>query len=65
VSLLNALGLDTSNIEYLYAPADHYLKRGQLQKAKVISEKIVAKHPDHRIGTDLLEIIERISPKKN
>ena len=65
VSLRNALDLDTSNIEYLYALADHYLKRGQLQKAKAISEKIVAKHPGNRIGKNLLEIIERISPKKN
>jgi len=65
VSLLNALSLDTNNIEYLYALADHYLKRGQLQKAKTVSEKIVAKHPGHRIGNDLLEMIERMSPKKN
>jgi cytochrome c-type biogenesis protein CcmH/NrfG len=44
-AMLKALGLDTDNMDYLYALADHYMKRGKLQKAKDIAEKMVAKHP--------------------
>jgi tetratricopeptide (TPR) repeat protein len=63
-ALLKALKLDTDNMDYLYALADHYLKRGKLQKAKIIAEQMVAKHPDQRIGHELLEFIERNMPKK-
>lgn len=58
-ALLKALKLDTDNLDYLYALADHYIKRGRLQKAKGIAEQMVAKHPDRRIGPELLKIIER------
>ncbi len=58
-ALLKALKLDTDSMDYLYALADHYLKRGELQKAQGIAEQMVAKHPDQRIGHELVEIIER------
>jgi outer membrane protein assembly factor BamD (BamD/ComL family) len=51
-------------MDYLYALADYYLKRGKLQKAKIIAEQMVAKHPDQRIGPELLKIIERNLPKE-
>ncbi len=63
-ALLKALELDTDNMDYLYALADYYLKRGKLQKAKGIAEKMVAKQPGQRIGHELLEIIERNMPKE-
>ena len=44
--------------------ADHYVKRGKLQKAKGIAEQMVAKHPGQRIGPELLKIIERNLPKE-
>jgi tetratricopeptide (TPR) repeat protein len=56
-AMLKALGLDTDNMDYLYALADHYMKRGKLQKAKDIAEKMVAKHPH-----ELLEVIEKKLP---
>jgi Tfp pilus assembly protein PilF len=54
-ALLKALELDTDNLDYLYALADYYLKRGKLQKAKSITEMMVAKHPAQRIGHELIE----------
>jgi tetratricopeptide (TPR) repeat protein len=63
-ALLKALKLDPDSMDYLYALADHYLKRGKLQKAKIIAEKMVAKHPGQRIGHELLKIIERNLPKE-
>jgi len=58
-ALLKALKLNTDNMDYLYALADLYLKRGKLQKAQGIAEQMIAKHPDQRIGHELLKIIER------
>jgi len=63
-TLLKALELDTENMDYLYALADHYMKRGKLEKAKIIAEQMVAKHPDQRIGHQLIEIIEKNMPKE-
>jgi Flp pilus assembly protein TadD len=61
-ALLKALELDTDNMDYLYALADYYLKRGKLQKAKNIAEQMVAKHPDQRIGHEFLEFINKNLP---
>lgn len=58
-ALLRALDLDSDSMDYLYALADYYLKRGKLQKAKGIAKQMVAKHPDNRIGYNLLEHIEK------
>jgi predicted CXXCH cytochrome family protein len=64
-ALLVALELESDNKDYLYALADHYLKTGNLNKAKIIAEKMVATDPAHRTGHDLLKIIERHSTRKN
>jgi len=61
-ALLKALELDTDNLDYLYALADYYLKRGKLQKAKIIAEQMVAKHPGQRIGHEFLEFINKNMP---
>jgi tetratricopeptide (TPR) repeat protein len=59
LSLLKALELEPHNLDYLYALADYYLKRGNLQKAKRIAEQMVAQHPAQRIGQDILNLIEK------
>ena len=63
-ALLKALKLEADNMDYLYALADHYMKRGKLEKAKIIAEQMVAKHPGQRIGHELLEVIEKKLPKE-
>ncbi|MBW2590884.1 MAG: tetratricopeptide repeat protein, partial [Deltaproteobacteria bacterium] len=63
-ALLKALKLDTDSMDYLYALADHYMKRGKLQKAQGIAEQMIAKHPGQRIGHELIEIIERNMTKE-
>ena len=60
-SLLKARELEPDNLDYLYALADFYLKRRKLQKAKTVAEEIVARHPDQRIGHDILSLIEKDS----
>jgi tetratricopeptide (TPR) repeat protein len=59
VSLLKAKELEPDNLDYLYALADFYLKRKKLQQARSIAEKMIAKHPNQRIGHDILSLIEK------
>jgi tetratricopeptide (TPR) repeat protein len=58
-ALLKTLDLEPDSIDYLYALADHYIKRGQWEKAKSMANQMVAKHPDHRMGHELLEAIKQ------
>jgi predicted Zn-dependent protease len=46
-------------MDYLYALADFYLKRNRLAEAQKVAEKMVAAHPDQRIGREIMELIER------
>jgi tetratricopeptide (TPR) repeat protein len=62
--LLMALEREPDNPEYLYAMADHYLKRGEWKKARSLAERIVLKHPDLSLGHDLLRHIERIAEQE-
>jgi hypothetical protein len=56
---VRALGLEPSNMDYLYAVAEFYLKRNRSSEAKRVAERMVAAHPDQRIGRELLKLIER------
>ncbi|MEJ2168499.1 MAG: tetratricopeptide repeat protein, partial [Desulfobacterales bacterium] len=65
-SLLKAQELAPDNLDYLYALADFYLKRGRLQQAKGIAEEMVARHPKQRIGHEILDLIEKnVEPNSN
>jgi tetratricopeptide (TPR) repeat protein len=58
-ALQAALALAPDNMDYLYALADHYIKRGQLEKAEHIARQMVAKHPDRPMGHQLLKSLMR------
>ena len=58
-SLLKALELEPENFNYLYALADFYLKREKWQQARNIAQEMVARHPNQRIGHDILNLIEK------
>jgi predicted Zn-dependent protease len=57
--LLKAQELAPDNLDYLYALADFYLKRKKFQKARSIAAEMVARHPNQRIGHDMLRLIEK------
>jgi len=64
--LLHALNIEPDNMDYLpdnmdylYAVADHYLKRNMPSKAHLIAKQMILRHPDERLGHDLLEFINR------
>jgi len=58
-ALQKALGLEPANMDYLYALADFYLKRNRLAEARRVAEKMVAAHPNQKIGSELLDMIGR------
>ena len=64
-ALLGALEIEPDNFDYMYAAADHYLKRGKLVKAKIIAEQMVEKHPRNSIGRDIINFINKSLAEKN
>ena len=64
-SLLSALRNEPDNIDFLYALADHYIKRGRLERARRIAEHMVSKHPSSRIGRDIFDFIDRKTKATN
>ncbi len=55
----SALELAPSNLDFLYALADHYLKRGRMEEALELAERMIAAHPEARIGHDIKALVER------
>ena len=58
-ALQGALALEPNNMDYLYALADHYIKRGQLEKAEGVAKQMIEEHPNQRLGHELLQAIQR------
>jgi len=58
-ALMKARDLEPENLDYLYALADHYFRRGQFRQAKNLAEQMIAAHPSERIGHDLIKLIEK------
>lgn len=58
-ALLNALALDKENIDYLYALADHYVKRGEPRKALSLADRMIRSHPENQVGHQLKAHLER------
>ena len=58
--MLRASELEPANLDFLYALADFYIKRGRKQEAKGIALKMVTYHPDQPVGHQLLKMIEQM-----
>jgi tetratricopeptide (TPR) repeat protein len=56
-ALLTSLEIEPDNLDYLYALADHYLKRQKLVQARRIAEQMIARHPDKSIGFEILNFV--------
>jgi len=54
-----ALELEPTNLDFLFALADHTLRRGRLQEALALADRMIAAHPDQRIGRDVKAEIEK------
>jgi Tfp pilus assembly protein PilF len=64
-ALKKALSLDAGSLDFQYALADFYLKRGRYALAEEMAAKMIAAHPSQRIGHDLLETIRRQGGRKD
>ena len=58
IALQRAVDIDPNNLDFLYALADFYLKRNRWDDAGRIAESMVTRHPDQKIGHDILEFIK-------
>ena len=58
-ALSRAVELEPTNLDSLFALADHALKRGRLQEALALADRLIAAHPDQRIGRDVKAEIEK------
>ena len=58
-ALAAALALDSQNLDFQYALADHYLKRGMFEDARPIAADMASMHPEQPIGGQMLEFIRR------
>ncbi len=54
-----ALSLEPVNLDYQYALADFYLKRGLFEQARPIVETMASMHPENPIGGQMREFIRR------
>lgn len=58
-SLRAIVEAEPANLEYLYALADHYARRGRYGRALEVADRMIATHPEAPIGRDLKAAFER------
>jgi len=51
--LSHAWELDPSNADLVYALMDHYVKRGQVKRARDLADTVIARYPETAIGREL------------
>ncbi|MFC1580201.1 tetratricopeptide repeat protein [Thermodesulfobacteriota bacterium] len=58
-ALKKTLEIDPGNLDFLYALAEFYLKRGRLEEAKPVAEEMAVKFPSNPTGRNLLNFIRQ------
>ena len=56
-SLMQAVRLEPDNVDFLYAQADFFMKQGRWDEAESVAEKMIEKHPDIKIGHEIMNYI--------
>jgi len=57
-ALSKALNLEPDNMDYLFALIDFHYRRGRLEAALRLAERMIAAHPESPLGQDLKARIE-------
>jgi hypothetical protein len=57
--LRSARDLEPDSLDFLFALADHYVKRRSWVEARDVALDMVRRHPRQRIGQDLLDLADR------
>jgi Tfp pilus assembly protein PilF len=63
-ALIKALSLEPENFDFLFALADHYVKRNKRHNARLVAQKMIQLFPDNKIGQDILNYIRALEQKK-
>ena len=63
-ALLGALALEPANFDFLFALADHYIKRDRLDNALLLVNKMIELFPENKTGYDILKYIVAMKQKK-
>jgi tetratricopeptide (TPR) repeat protein len=58
-ALRRALEIEPDNMDYLYAMADYYLRRGQIKDAGRIARRMMERHPGNPLGQKILRFVEK------
>jgi tetratricopeptide (TPR) repeat protein len=58
LALIKALDQEPQSIDYLYALIDFFYRRGRQPEALVLTERLIAAHPENRLGRDIKAMIE-------
>lgn len=58
-ALRAALELRPADLGFLYALADHYVKRGRYLEALELAERMIAAHPDQQVGHQMKTELQR------
>ena len=53
--LLKAVLLDPGSFDFLFALADHYIKRNQPRNAALVADKMIELFPENKTGYDILK----------
>jgi len=58
-ALKQALEIEPESVDYLHAMADHYIRRGRLEAARNIAQRMLESRPDHPLGHRILRFIDK------
>jgi tetratricopeptide (TPR) repeat protein len=58
-ALQTAIETDPDNLDFLYALADHYVKRELWDHALAIADRIIAAHPESDVGRNVRELVQQ------
>ena len=61
--LLKAVTLDPGSFDFLFALADHYIKRNRFDTAALVAKKMIELFPDNKTGYDILKYAATMKQK--
>ena len=63
--LLKAVSLDPGSFDFLFALADHYIKRNRPDNAALVADKMIEFFPDNKTGYDILKYAADMKQKSS
>ncbi len=64
-SLLKALSLNPGSFDFLYAMADHYMKRKMFDEASLVAQKMTELFPKNQVGYKIMAYADAMKQRKN